>query len=181
MAKNCWKSTRPENEVKDWVSNARADGVDLSPHFRPATLHGVDLLAMRCFQATRIVAREVHFSRRPFCCDAHCGHPCEPSANRTPGEFRKPRLPTQELPRFFATSGRSRATSSSVYATGGLILNWFRAKGTVSSGSVEGLNNKAKTDYEKSLWVSYLRRHRNRPISHTWRASRAKLHPRNSV
>jgi transposase len=25
-----------------------------------------------------------------------------------------------------------------------LILNWFRAKGTISSGSVEGLNNKAK-------------------------------------
>ena len=25
-----------------------------------------------------------------------------------------------------------------------LILNWFRAKGTVSAGSVEGLNNKAK-------------------------------------
>jgi transposase len=25
-----------------------------------------------------------------------------------------------------------------------LLLNWFRAKGTISSGSVEGLNNKAK-------------------------------------
>lgn len=26
----------------------------------------------------------------------------------------------------------------------GLILNWFRAKGAVSAGSVEGLNGKAK-------------------------------------
>jgi transposase len=25
-----------------------------------------------------------------------------------------------------------------------LILNWFRAKGTISAGTVEGLNNKAK-------------------------------------
>jgi transposase len=26
----------------------------------------------------------------------------------------------------------------------GLLLNWFRAKGKISSGSVEGFNNKAK-------------------------------------
>jgi transposase len=25
-----------------------------------------------------------------------------------------------------------------------LLLNWFRAKGTISSGTVEGFNNKAK-------------------------------------
>lgn len=31
-----------------------------------------------------------------------------------------------------------------------LILNWFRAKGTVSSGTVEGLNNKAKLTTRKS-------------------------------
>ena len=31
-----------------------------------------------------------------------------------------------------------------------LILNWFRAKGTVSSGSVEGLNNKAKLTIRKA-------------------------------
>ena len=31
-----------------------------------------------------------------------------------------------------------------------LILNWFRAKGTVSSGSVEGLNNKAKLTMRKA-------------------------------
>ena len=31
-----------------------------------------------------------------------------------------------------------------------LILNWFRAKGTVSSGTVEGLNNKVKLTTRKS-------------------------------
>jgi transposase len=31
-----------------------------------------------------------------------------------------------------------------------LILNWFRARGTVSSGSVEGLNNKAKLTIRKA-------------------------------
>ena len=31
-----------------------------------------------------------------------------------------------------------------------LILNWFRAKGTISSGTVEGLNNKAKLTFRKS-------------------------------
>jgi transposase len=32
----------------------------------------------------------------------------------------------------------------------GLILNWFRAKGTMSSGVVEGLNNKVKVTMRKS-------------------------------
>ena len=32
----------------------------------------------------------------------------------------------------------------------GLILNWFRARGAISSGSVEGLNNKAKVTARKS-------------------------------
>jgi transposase len=31
-----------------------------------------------------------------------------------------------------------------------LILNWFRAKGTISAGSVEGLNNKAKLTTRKA-------------------------------
>jgi transposase len=31
-----------------------------------------------------------------------------------------------------------------------LILNWFRARGTVSAGSVEGLNNKAKLTMRKA-------------------------------
>ena len=31
-----------------------------------------------------------------------------------------------------------------------LILNWFRAKGSVSAGTVEGLNNKVKLTTRKS-------------------------------
>jgi transposase len=31
-----------------------------------------------------------------------------------------------------------------------LILNWFRARGTVSAGAVEGLNNKAKVTTRKA-------------------------------
>ena len=31
-----------------------------------------------------------------------------------------------------------------------LILNWFRAKGKISAGSVEGLNNKAKLTLRKA-------------------------------
>lgn len=33
---------------------------------------------------------------------------------------------------------------------GELILNWFRAKGTISAGTAEGLNNKAKLTPRKS-------------------------------
>ena len=32
-----------------------------------------------------------------------------------------------------------------------LILNWFRAKGTVSAGVVEGLNNKVKLTMRKAF------------------------------
>jgi transposase len=32
----------------------------------------------------------------------------------------------------------------------GLILNWFRAKGTMSSGVVEGLNSKVKLTMKKA-------------------------------
>ena len=32
----------------------------------------------------------------------------------------------------------------------GLILNWFRVKGEISSGAVEGLNNKVKLVTRKS-------------------------------
>ena len=31
-----------------------------------------------------------------------------------------------------------------------LLLNWFRAKGTISSGAIEGLNNKLKVTTRKS-------------------------------
>ena len=32
----------------------------------------------------------------------------------------------------------------------GLLLDWFRAKGTISSGTVEGFNNKAKLTTRKA-------------------------------
>ena len=41
-----------------------------------------------------------------------------------------------------------------------------------------GAEQQSETDYQKSLRLPHLRRHRNRPISHTWRPSRAKIHPR---
>ena len=34
----------------------------------------------------------------------------------------------------------------------GLLLNWFEAKGEVSSGAVEGLNNKIRVD-QTFLWL----------------------------
>ena len=41
-----------------------------------------------------------------------------------------------------------------------------------------GSEQQSETDDQKSLWFSHLRSHRNRPISHTWQPSRAKVHPR---
>ena len=40
-----------------------------------------------------------------------------------------------------------------------LILNWFRAKGTISSGVVEGLNGVVETDYQKSIRLQDCERH----------------------
>ena len=34
-----------------------------------------------------------------------------------------------------------------------LILNWFRAKGAISAGTVEGLNNKVKLTTRKSYGI----------------------------
>ena len=39
----------------------------------------------------------------------------------------------------------------------GLLLNWFRAKGTMSSGSVEGLNYNAKLTMRKAYGFQTLR------------------------
>jgi transposase len=39
----------------------------------------------------------------------------------------------------------------------GLLLNWFRAQGTVSSGSVEGLNYNAKLAMRKAYGFRTLR------------------------
>jgi transposase len=59
-----------------------------------------------------------------------------------------------------------------------LILNWFKAKGAISNGVVEGLNNKAKLTIRKILWFPISGDPRNGVISCTWQDSRAKAHPR---
>jgi len=47
-----------------------------------------------------------------------------------------------------------------------LILNWFRARGTVSAGSVEGLNNKAKLTTEKLMVFAPTKPLKSRYITH---------------
>jgi hypothetical protein len=49
-------------------------------------------------------------------------------------------------------------------------VNYFRAQKTISSGVVEGLNNKAKVT-PKILWFSYLPGARTLPISLAWQAA----------
>jgi len=58
-----------------------------------------------------------------------------------------------------------------------LILNYFRARKQFSSGVIEGLNNKAKSHYEKILRVPNLPCHRTGALSLTWQAARAGTHP----
>ena len=58
-----------------------------------------------------------------------------------------------------------------------LILNWFRAEGAISAGDCGGSEQQSKTDDEKSVWLSDGESHRNRPISPTWRPTRARIHP----
>jgi transposase len=52
-----------------------------------------------------------------------------------------------------------------------LILNYFRARKQLSSGVVEGLNNKAKTNHAKILWLPHLPRHGNRTVPCTWQTT----------
>lgn len=59
-----------------------------------------------------------------------------------------------------------------------LILNYFRARKTLSSGVVEGLNNKAKSHYEKIVRLPHLPRPRTGSLSLTWQAAGAGVHPR---
>jgi len=59
-----------------------------------------------------------------------------------------------------------------------LILNWFKAKGQISNGVVEGLNNKAKTHHEKIIRLQITRDPGNRSVSCTWKITAAKTHPR---
>ena len=58
-----------------------------------------------------------------------------------------------------------------------LILNWFRARGTISAAVVEGFNNKAKLTTRKSLWIPDIQSCRNRPFSHAWRSTGARNDP----
>ncbi len=59
-----------------------------------------------------------------------------------------------------------------------LILNYFRAQKLLSSGVVEGLNNKAKVTMRKSYGFRTFRCPRTRPLSLTWQAARTRIHPR---
>ena len=54
-----------------------------------------------------------------------------------------------------------------------LILNYFRAQKLLSSGVVEGLNNKAKVTMRKSYGFRTFRVPRTRALSLTWQAARA--------
>src|ERR1019366_6833280 len=46
-----------------------------------------------------------------------------------------------------------------------LALNWFRAKGEISNGAVEGLNNKIRVVTRRSYGFRTLQRHGNCPVS----------------
>jgi transposase len=59
-----------------------------------------------------------------------------------------------------------------------LILNYFRAQKLLSSGVVEGLNNKAKGHHEKILRVPHLPLPRTRALSLTWQIARTRINPR---
>jgi len=61
-----------------------------------------------------------------------------------------------------------------------LILNWFRAKGTVSSGSVEGLNNKAKLTIRKPMVFAPTKPLKSPYITHL-ATSPSQTSPTNSV
>ena len=59
-----------------------------------------------------------------------------------------------------------------------LILNYFRAQKLLSSGVVEGLNNKAKVTMRKILRLSNLPLPRTCALSLTWQVARAGIDPR---
>ena len=52
-----------------------------------------------------------------------------------------------------------------------LIMNWFKAKGLLSSGAVEGLNLKAKLTIRKAYGFKSVNACKWL-ISHTWRVTR---------
>jgi transposase len=70
-------------------------------------------------------------------------------------EYRSPGWAGKFLDEWCKRAMRSRLNpmkkvASSLRNHRGLILNWFRAHGTVSAGTVEGLNNKAKLTTRKA-------------------------------
>ena len=58
-----------------------------------------------------------------------------------------------------------------------LILNWFRARGTISSGAVEGLNNKVKLTTRKSYGFRTSEVAKTGSISQPRTPPRARTHP----
>jgi Transposase len=59
-----------------------------------------------------------------------------------------------------------------------LLLIWFRAEETISSGTVEGFNHKAKLTIRKSYGFRTEEGRKIPPVSRTRRTSRTGIHPR---
>jgi hypothetical protein len=58
-----------------------------------------------------------------------------------------------------------------------LILNYFLGQKLLSSGVVEGLDNKAKLTIRRSYGVSHLLCARTRPLSFTWQTAGTRINP----
>ena len=58
-----------------------------------------------------------------------------------------------------------------------LILNWFRAKGEISNGAVEGLNNKIRVVTRRSYGFRTYRRYGNCPLSQLGTTSGTRINP----
>jgi transposase len=59
-----------------------------------------------------------------------------------------------------------------------LILNYFRAQKLISSGVVEGLNNKAKVTMRKSYGFRTFHVLELALLPHTWQTAWARINPR---
>lgn len=58
-----------------------------------------------------------------------------------------------------------------------LLLNWFRAKGQLSSGVVEGFNTKAKLTSRKPFGFRTFHGAENRLVSRAWRSTLPRRYP----
>ena len=56
-----------------------------------------------------------------------------------------------------------------------MILNWFKAKGRLSSGAVEGMNLKAKLTIRKAYGFKSTEVPASGAISYTWRLARTSV------